>query len=171
MSQPVSKPRIHMVVARGQNGVIGDGEKMLWSLRDDLAYFKRITMGSPIVMGHRTWRSIGRPLPGRQNIVLSRQKDLVLEGADVAHSVEAVMALVAGREELFVIGGGEIYRLFLPLADALHITEVQASPEGAATFPNVDLSRGWSRTMDAAYEADERNDHPFIIRAYRRVDS
>lgn len=174
MTSPVAStsgatPRIHMVVARGENGVIGDGDKMLWTLRDDLAYFKRITLGSPIVMGHRTWRSIGRPLPGRHNIVLSRQSDLVLEGATVVHTVEAVLDLVRGEEALYVIGGGEIYRLFMPLADTLHITEVHASPEGAATFPDVDLTDGWSRTMDAAYTADERNDHPFVIRAYRRV--
>lgn len=165
----VNTPCIHLVVARDRHGVIGDGEKMLWSLRDDLAYFKRVTMGAPIVMGRRTWNSIGRPLPGRRNIVLSRQAGLQLAGADVFDSPAAIMDALKDEPEIFIIGGGEIYRLFLEVADRLHITEVDADVEGSTTFPFVDLERGWSRIMDAKHDADERNEYPFRIRVYRRI--
>lgn len=162
-------PLYHLIVARDRHGVIGDGEKMLWSLRDDLAYFKRTTMGAPIVMGRRTWASIGRPLPGRRNIVLTRQEGLQLEGADVFHSVDALVEALAEEDRVYIIGGGEVYRLFLDRADFLHITEVDAAVDGSTTFPEVSLSEGWTCTFDARYEADERNEYPFRIRVHRRL--
>lgn len=166
-----ASPRLHLIVARDRRGVIGDGEKMLWSLRDDLAYFKRTTMGSPIVMGRRTWLSIGRPLPGRRNIVLSRQANLQLEGAEVFADPEAALQALAGEQDIYVLGGGEIYRLFLERADCLHITEVDAEVDGETTFPSIELGEDWRRIMDASHEADERNEYPFRIRVYRRIQS
>lgn len=144
---------------------------MLWSLRDDLAYFKRATMGSPIVMGRRTWNSIGRPLPGRRNIVLSRQPELKLEGAEVFADPAAVLQALADEQDIYIIGGGEIYRLFLEQAHCLHITEVDADVQGETTFPAVELDGGWRRVMDASHEADERNEYPFRIRVYRRIET
>lgn len=166
----MSAPKIHLVVARDRHGVIGDGERMLWSLRDDLAYFKRTTMGAPIVMGRRTWASIGRPLPGRRNIVLSRQEDLSLEGAEVFHSPQDVLDALREETRIHIIGGGEIYRIFLPDADFLHITEVAATVDGEVTFPAVDLSN-WELIESTEYASDARNQYPFRICEYRRKDT
>lgn len=160
-------PIIHLVVARDRCGVIGDGTQMLWSLRDDLAYFKRTTMGSPIVMGRRTWESIGRPLPGRRNLVLTRQKNLTLQGAEVFHSPESILDAVAHEEHVHIIGGGEIYRLFLSDADMLHITEVHAEVDGNVTFPEVDFS-DWELLHKDVYAANDRNQYAFEIREYQR---
>lgn len=165
-----STPKIHLVVARDRDGVIGDGERMLWSLRDDLAYFKRTTMGAPIVMGRRTWASIGRPLPGRRNIVLSRQKDLSLTGAEVFHSPQDVLDALDDVERIHIIGGGEIYRIFLPYADFLHITEVAATVDGQVTFPGVDLA-DWELIESEDYAANQRNEYAFRICEYRRKET
>lgn len=163
------QPVVHLVVARDRHGVIGDGTQMLWSLRDDLAYFKRTTMGAPIVMGRRTWDSIGRPLPGRRNIVLTRQHDFEAEGAEIFHSPRAVMDALSEAEDIHIIGGGEIYRLFMENAHMLHITEVDAEVDGSVTFPAVDLS-DWQVEMECSYPANERNEYAFTIREYRRAD-
>lgn len=163
-------PKIHLVVARDRRGVIGDGTKMLWSLRDDLAYFKRTTLGAPIVMGRKTWESIGRPLPGRRNVVLTRQKDLALDGADVLHSPEEVLSTLADEARIHIIGGGEIYRLFLDKADRLHITEVDAAVDGQVTFPEVDLSE-WTLESECAYDASDRNQYAFVIREYSKTNA
>lgn len=170
MSNVSSLPKIHLVVARDRDGVIGDGDRMLWSLRDDLAYFKQTTMGAPIVMGRRTWASIGRPLPGRRNIVLSRQRDLALDGAEVFHSPQAVLDALQDAPRINIIGGGEIYRLFLPYADFLHITEVDAQVDGQVTFPAVELSE-WTRIDSKAYPENDRNEYAFRVCEYRRADA
>lgn len=164
-----ARPELHMIVARASNGVIGDGERMPWSLRDDLAYFKRTTMGAPIVMGRRTWASIGRPLPGRRNIVLSRDPSLRLEGAEVMHSVQDVLDACVEEARVFIIGGGEIYRLFADQADVLHITDVDARPEGTVFFPPLDRQGSWEIEECARFAPDERNEHGFVIRVYRRA--
>lgn len=163
------RPEIHLIVARGSNGVIGDGDTMPWTLRDDLAYFKKATMGAPVVMGRRTWASIGRPLPGRRNVVLSRDPAYVLENADVVRSPEAAMELLEGNERIFIIGGGEIYRLFADQADVLHITDVAVEAAGTVTFPDIDKFGSWSVEEVARQHADERNDHDFVVRVYRRL--
>lgn len=135
--------RIHMIVAVAKNGVIGREGAMPWRIPEDLKRFKAITMGHPIVMGRRTWASIGRPLPGRENLVITRQKDFQAEGATVVHSLSDAMehARARGASDLFVIGGGEIYRQALPLAQVAHVTRVHAEVEGDVTFP--DLDPGW----------------------------
>jgi dihydrofolate reductase len=126
---------ITIIVAVADNGVIGNAGKIPWHLREDLQRFKRLTMGHPIVMGRRTWESIGRPLPGRESIVVTRQQGYRAEGARVAGSLKEALDL-AGRDA-FVIGGGEIYREALPLARRVELTRVHASPEGDATFPSL----------------------------------
>lgn len=132
---PGRRVRVTIIVAVAQNGVIGHRGKIPWHLREDLQRFKRLTMGHPIVMGRKTWESIGRPLPGRESIVVTRQKGYRAEGARVASSLREALDL-AGRD-VFVIGGGELYREALPLADRLEVTQVLASFEGDATFPPV----------------------------------
>jgi dihydrofolate reductase len=135
---------VTMIVAVGRNGVIGDGEKMPWHLSEDLKYFKRTTMGHPMIMGRRTFDSTG-VLPGRRHIVITRQPQWSHAGVETAHSVEEALALAGPADEVFVIGGGEIYRAAMPYAARLLVTEVDQSPEGSVTFPTVDPTE-WVET-------------------------
>lgn len=143
-------PRITLLAAVGPGRVIGDGEGMPWHLPEDLAYFKRTTMGHPMVMGRATFDSMGA-LPGRRSIVITRQADWSADGVLAVGSLEAALDVAAegeGGEEVFVVGGGEIYRLALPLADRLLLTEVHLDPEevsGDVTFPEFD-PEGWPLT-------------------------
>ncbi len=120
------------IVAR--NGAIGRGNALLWHLREDLQHFKRTTLGSPVVMGRRTWDSIGRPLPGRRNIVVTRNPGWAAPGTEAAPSLDAALAMLADAPKVFVIGGGELYAQALPRADELVITEVDADVADADTF-------------------------------------
>ncbi len=139
---------VTMIVAVGRNGVIGDGEKMPWHLSEDLKYFKRTTMGHPMIMGRRTFDSTGL-LPGRRHIVVTRQPEWSHPGVETAHSVEEALSLAGPADEVFVIGGGEIYRAAMPYAARLLITEVDQSPEGSVTFPEVDPGE-WLETSREA---------------------
>ena len=130
---------VTMIVAMGRNGVIGDGERMPWHLPEDLAYFKARTMGHTMIMGRRTFDSIGRALPGRRSIVITRQPDWSHAGVETAHSLPDALFL-AGPDEVFVVGGGEVYREAMPYAARLLVTEVDQSPEGSVTFPPIDPS-------------------------------
>lgn len=128
-----------LIAAVGSNGVIGDGSAMPWHLPEDLAFFKRTTMGGVLVMGRGTWDSIGRALPGRRTIVLTRDRDWAAPGAAVAHSLPEAL-LLAGDTEVFVAGGGQVYAQTIAHASRLVLTEVDASPEGSVTFPEIDPS-------------------------------
>jgi dihydrofolate reductase len=139
---------VTMIAAVARNGVIGDGLTMPWHLSEDLRFFKRTTMGHPMVMGRRTFDSMGA-LPGRRSVVVTRQPDWSSPGVEVAHSVPAALALATdadgGDEEVFVVGGGEIYRQAMPYAARLLVTEVEQSPEGSVTFPRIDPAE-WALT-------------------------
>ena len=150
-----------------RNRVMGRGNKLPWHLPADLQHFKRLTLGKPIVMGRKTWESIGRPLPGRQNIVVSRQPGLQCEGAEVVTSAEAAVAAAAGAGEIMIIGGSEIYALFLPLADRIYLTRVHADVEGDAVFPA--LGDAWRLISDERHAADDNNDHDMSFRVYERT--
>lgn len=130
---------IILIVAVAENGIIGAGGKIPWHISDDLKRFKRLTMGHPIIMGRKTWESIGRPLPGRENIVVTRDPKYHADGATVVHSVRDALKLAhsRGHEDAFVIGGGEIYKEALPLADRIELTRVLASFAGDASFPRL----------------------------------
>jgi dihydrofolate reductase len=130
--------RIYLVAALARNGVIGAGGKMPWHLPEDLKHFKQLTLGHPVIMGRRTWDSLGKPLPGRENIVVSRTRGYEAPGASVASTLEAAIALCAGEPLAFVIGGSEIYAAALPLADGLVLTEIQQDYEGDTSFPQWD---------------------------------
>lgn len=128
--------KISMIVALSQNNQIGINNKMPWHIPEDLEYFKRITMGHTIIMGRKTYESIGRALPNRKNIILTHNHSLVFPGISTLHSVEDVLNLATQeQDEIFIIGGGEIYNLFLPYADRLYITQINAFIEGDTTFP------------------------------------
>lgn len=136
--------RLSLIVAMGQNRVIGSDGSLPWHLSEDLKRFKRITLGKPVIMGRKTYASIGRALPGRLNLVVTRNPDFAAAGITVAHSLaEAIgkaetAARADGVEEVFVIGGGEVYGQALGRADRLYVTEVDASPPGDARFPEID---------------------------------
>ncbi|MEI2296491.1 dihydrofolate reductase [Ensifer sp. MJa1] len=166
-------PRISIVVAVAANGVIGRDGDLPWRLSTDLKRFKALTIGKPVIMGRKTWASLGRPLPGRANIVITRNADFVAEGASVVPSLDAAIALanreaaVAGADEICVIGGGEIYRQAIALADILHVTEVQAEVEGDTRFPDID-----PQVFEKVFEEDlpqgERDSHGMHFVTFRR---
>ncbi|WP_295481043.1 dihydrofolate reductase [Sutterella sp.] len=138
---------IELIAAASRNGVIGADNRLLWRIPEDFAHFKRTTMGAPVVMGRRTWESIGRALPGRLNIVISRRAPVLPEGVLAARSLEEALALAAGSPRIFVIGGGEIYRQAMPFADRIWLTRIDADFEGDAYFPTIPRGRFIGRTF------------------------
>ena len=137
---------MYLVAAVATNGVIGAKGGMPWRLPTDLKHFKALTLGHPVIMGRRTWESIGGPLPGRENIVVTRTRGYEARGASIAASLEAALALCAGEPVAFVIGGGELYRAALPLAHGLALTEIHRDYEGDARFPEFDRG-AWRETQ------------------------
>ena len=164
---------IALIVAAADNDVIGRGNALPWDLPADLAHFKRRTMGKPILMGRLTFESIGRPLPGRSNIVISRDPTYSADGVHVVPSLDAALslaediALVDGSDELMVIGGAQIYALAAPLASRLYLTRVHASPAGDAFLPELDWTQ-W-REVDRQDRAPEGGHPGCSFHEYRRL--
>ena len=158
---------ISIIVAASTNNVIGVQGELPWRLPDDLRRFKQLTMGKPIIMGRRTYESIGRPLPGRQNIVITRQPGFAAEGCDVVASPAAALAAAGDAAEIMIIGGSQIYELFLPKAARLYLTRVHADIEGDAFFPAVD-ERDWMLSACEVHEATGANEYAFEFRTYDR---
>lgn len=131
-------PRISLVAALARNRVIGADNRLPWHLPEDLRRFKALTLAHPVIMGRRTYASIGRPLPGRANIVITRDRGYAAPGCIIVHTLQAALEAGAGAGEIFVIGGAEIYALALPRADRLHLTEIDAEFPGDALFPAFD---------------------------------
>ena len=156
---------ISIIVAASTNNVIGRNGELPWRLSEDLKHFKQTTMGCPIVMGRLTYESIGRPLPGRQNIVITRQKNYVADGCDVVASPDAAVAVTNGAAEIMVIGGGEIYQLFLPLADRIYMTRVHAVIDGDAEFPSMDEDE-WHMSSHEKHAADATNEFDFTFEVW-----
>ncbi len=159
---------ISLIVAASANNVIGAQGELPWRLSDDLRRFKEVTMGKPIVMGRKTWDSIGRPLPGRQNIVITRQDDFAAEGCDVVGSVDEALSATGDAAEVMIIGGSQVYALFLPRADRLYLTRVHAQIDGDAFFPAIGESE-WRLVREEHHAADERNEHAFSFLCFDRV--
>jgi dihydrofolate reductase len=155
---------VSAIVAMAENGVIGQDNKLIWHLPNDLKHFKENTMGKPIVMGRKTYESIGRPLPGRRNIILSSQKDLEIPGCEVMHSVEEILEATREVPELMITGGGEIYRLFMSYVTRLYITYVHVEVPGKTTFPEINL-KAWKEISRQRHDADERHiyDYSFVV--------
>ena len=160
------RPRISIIVAVGANGVIGSDGQLPWRLPEDLKRFRALTMGHAMVMGRRTFDSIGRPLPGRRSIVVSRQRDLEIEGATVTSSLDAAIAAAGNDPEVFVIGGGEIYAASLSTADRLLVTEVDASPDGDTHFPTIDATI-WRESARERHVTDDGLAYAFVD--YERI--
>lgn len=152
--------KISLVVAMTENKVIGDQNQLLWHLPNDLKHFKALTMGKPIIMGRKTYDSIGKPLPGRQNIILTQDPNLMIPSCDVVHSVEEAFALTQTASEVMIIGGGEIYRLFFPWVNCLYITYVHTQLEGKATFLDFDL-HDWQEMSREDFSQDEKHAYPY----------
>ncbi|MDX5362730.1 MAG: dihydrofolate reductase [Pseudazoarcus pumilus] len=161
-----ARPEIIFVVARAKNGVIGRDNGLPWRLKADLAHFKRVTMGQAIVMGRKTWESLGRPLPGRRNLVVTRNPAYVAEGAEVFASPQAAIA-ATNTDKVCIIGGAELYRQLLPTADRLMVTEVDAEVDGDAHFPAFDTTE-FVEVSRECHSADADNDHDFAFVEYRR---
>jgi dihydrofolate reductase len=162
-----TRPRLVLVAALADNGVIGRDGALPWQLPDDLKRFKALTLGKPILMGRRTSESIGRALPGRRNLVLTRQATVAVPGVEVVASVAEALARCAGVAELCVIGGAELYRATLPLADVLELTLVHAQVEGDVQFPAYE--RGdWREVARSEHAADGRHAWPMSFVRYER---
>ncbi|MFN5087656.1 MAG: dihydrofolate reductase [Bacteroidota bacterium] len=150
---------LYAIVAHDQNRLIGGGNDLLWHLPNDLKYFKERTRGFPIIMGRKTFDSLGRPLPGRRNMVVTRQADWTAEGVEVFGSLEDALAALNGADA-FIVGGGEIYRVALPSVDLLYVTEVHAAIDGGDTwFPNY--SEGFTETAREDHPADDRHAYAY----------
>jgi dihydrofolate reductase len=157
--------RIALVAALSTNRVIGRDNTLPWHLPGDLQYFKRITMGKPLLMGRKTYESIGRPLPGRTNIVLTRNPHVAASGIVVVSSPERALQLAQqeGAEELMVIGGEAVYRAMLPLAQRLYLTEVHAQVDGDAFFPEFDASEWQELQRDDCSVANDGYEYSFVV--------
>lgn len=158
---------ISLIVAVSANGVIGVRGELPWHLPDDFAWFRKVTMGKPVVMGRKTWESIGKPLPGRSNIVLTRQTDFIAEGAVVVNGPDHAIAAAGEAGEIVVIGGGELYEMFRSRADRVYMTRVDVDLEGDTFFAPLDEDE-WSLESSDSHAADERHAHAFEIRVYER---
>ena len=158
---------ITLVAAMGKNRAIGLDGRMPWHLPAELQHFKQVTMGKAIVMGRKTWQSIGRPLPGRQNIVISRNPDFIATGADVVGSLEAALE-ISESEEIMVIGGGQLYSLALAYARRMILTLIDIEPEADTWFPEWNSGQ-WERIGEQNFEADENSGLPYRIVEFARI--
>ncbi|WP_342164281.1 dihydrofolate reductase [Methylobacterium sp. SD21] len=156
----MAAPTIALVVAVARNGVIGRDNGLAWHLSSDLKRFKALTMGATLLMGRRTWDSIGRPLPGRRTLVLTRDPAFRVEGAETVHEWESAVA--AAGDRLMVVGGAEVYALALPQADIIHLTEVEAEPEGDVRFPAFDRA-SYREVFREAHPAGPKDDYPYAF--------
>lgn len=161
MSQ-IAGPRIYLVVAVASNGIIGANGRLPWHLPEDLKHFKRLTMGHPVVMGRRTWESLKGPLPGRENIVVTRTAGYEAPGAAVASSLEGALALCAGEAVAFVIGGSRLFADSLPIAEGLVVTEIHKDFAGDTRMPEYDRSR-WRETQREAHTAADGTRFDFVL--------
>ena len=163
--------KLALIAAYAQNNVVGIDNKLPWHLPEDLKYFKRITTGKAIIMGRKTYESIGRPLPNRTNIVITRNTDFTAPGIEVVNSLDAAIELaqsineINGTEEVMVIGGAQIYNESLPKADRLYLTHVHAEVKGDAHFPQVDFS-AWKEVGREDYKSSETNPYDYSFAVY-----
>jgi dihydrofolate reductase len=160
---------VSAIVAAASNNVIGDGEGLPWHLSTDTKYFKRVTLDHHVIMGRKTFDSIDRPLPRRTNIVITRDLLYAGTGILVAHSVEEALTIAYDNDEteVFIIGGGEIYRMSMSYCDKIYLTRVLAEPEGSVFFPDLDPEI-WELTSSETHPAGEKDDHAFIFEVYQR---
>ncbi len=160
--------RISIIVAMSRNRVIGADNAIPWHLPEELKRFKRITLGHHIIMGRKTWDSIGRPLPGRTTVIVTRQRGYSASGAIIAHSLDEAIAACGDDSEIFVIGGAELYAQALPRAGRLYLTTVDAEIAGDTVMPGFDAAE-WREVSSESSAADERHQYSFRCAVYERV--
>ena len=160
--------RVSLVLAMARNRVIGRNNGLPWHLPEDLKHFKRITLGKPVLMGRRTFESIGKALPGRTNLVLTHRKDWEFPGVLPVHSVDEAVARAGVAEELACIGGAEVYRLVLPISTRIYLTRVEADVSGDTVFPPIDPAK-WVERETRTVAADERNEYDMTFMTLERV--
>ena len=158
---------ISIIVAVAENGIIGDKNTLLWHISEDLRRFKALTTGHPVVMGRKTFESLGRPLPNRRHVVISRQ-ELAIDGCEVVHSLDEALALFPSDEEVFIIGGAQIYAEALPIADRFYLTRVGHTYEGDTRFPDWDAA-DWRLVDSESYPCGTEYPHPFSFETYERL--
>ncbi len=157
---------ISIIVAVAENGVIGDRNTLLWHISEDLRRFKRLTTGHPVVMGRKTCESLGRPLPNRRNVVITRS-ETEIAGCEVVHSLDEALALFPADEEVFVIGGAQIYAEALPIADRFYLTRVHCDYEGDTRFPDWNPAE-WRLVASERFERGAEYPYPFTFETYER---
>ncbi|MCM1300404.1 MAG: dihydrofolate reductase [Alistipes senegalensis] len=157
---------ISMIVAVAENGVIGDRNALLWHIAEDLRRFKTLTTGHPVVMGRKTYESLGRPLPNRRNVVITR-RDVEIAGCEVVHSLDEALALFPADEEVFIIGGAQIYAEALPVADRFYLTRVHHNYEGDTRFPDWNPAE-WRLTEAESVPCGAEYPYPFTFEVYER---
>jgi len=150
-----------MIAAMANNRVIGKDNDMPWHMPADLKHFKSVTMGKPVIMGRKTFESIGRPLPGRKNVVITRNSQWHADGVEVVSSTEEALNVLSEAEEIMVIGGGNIYLQILPLATTLYLTFIDLEVEGDTQFPDWEKAANWQEVARESHAADEKNAHPY----------
>lgn len=160
-------PRLTLIVARARNGIIGANGKLPWHLPEDLAFFKRATMGHPIVMGRKTWESIGRPLPGRRSLVVTRSRGFTAPGAEVVHSLDEAFERCRDADEIFVIGGAQLYVDAMPRADRVLLTEIEADFPGDTQLPALP-AQDWVAASREAHPPTDQRPFGFAFVDYRR---
>ncbi len=160
--------KISIIVAMAANGVIGRDNGLPWYLPADLKHFKQTTMGKPILMGRKTWESIGRPLPGRTNIVITRDSAYSATGCVVVDSIEAAITAAGEQDEVMVIGGAELYRQVLPYTDTIYLTRIHETIDGDTRFPEIPDTE-WHQLERVDHEADEKNPHDYSFIRLERV--
>lgn len=159
---------VSIIVAIAQNGTIGDKNSLLWHIKEDMRFFRTTTSGHAVIMGRKTFESLGsKPLPKRKNIVITRA-DRDFEGTFTAHSLEEAIAMAEGDEEIFIIGGAQIYAEALSVADRMYITRVERDYEGDTSFPDIDYSK-WRLVSEERHERGEEFDAPFAFLCYDRA--
>ncbi len=161
---------VTIIVAMGNNNEIGKGNQLLWHLPEDLKHFKKLTTGHPIIMGRKTYESIGKPLPNRTNIVVSRKNDWFEEGILIVGSIKEAMKFAKKiNEDYFIIGGGSIYEQTIDLVDCLQVTHVKASLDADAFFPKIN-KKIWQKVSEECHEKDDKNEYDYCFETYERIN-
>lgn len=168
LSRTPHASHLSLIVAMGKNRVIGAKGAIPWKLPNELQLFKRVTMGHHIIMGRKTWESIGRLLPGRTTVIVTRQKDYAVPGALIAASLDQAIACAGGDDEIFVVGGGELYREAMPRANRLYLTVVDAKPEGDTMMPEIDFAQ-WREVSSEQHEPDEKHAYAYRFSVFDRA--
>ena len=157
---------VKIIVATSKNRVIGNDNKLIWKLSSDLKRFKELTTDNPIVMGRKTFESIGKPLPNRRNIIVTRDTNYGVDGCEIVHSLEEALLLTGSN--CFIIGGGEIYKQSIDIADKVYLTLVHKELEGDTTFPELD--NNWAKISRKDFKADEKNEYDYSFIEYERYE-